>query len=182
MTSKTPLLALTLLAACASSGTSNPTPDLGTPTRISGPDFGMELYTNPGIGERLMAVPLDSVWLALPGVYGALDIDITHSDPSRHVFGNPQYRARRVEGKRLSTYIDCGSGVTAVPKADDYEVTLSVTTTLTAGEENSTVVTTTVDGYARPRAVSTNPVHCTSKGTLELRVVQLIREALEGTQ
>jgi len=181
MTSRTPLLTLTFLAACASSGTSNPTPDLGAPTRISGPSFGVELYTNPCVGERLMAVPLDSVWLALPGVYGALEIEVTHSDPSRHVFGNPEYRARRVEGKRLSTYIDCGTGVTAVPKADDYQVSLSVTTTLAAGEDTSTVVTTTVDAYARPRAVSTNPVHCTSKGTLELRVVQLIRAALEGS-
>ena len=74
MPSKTPLLALTFLAACASSGTSNPTPDLATPTRVSGPDFGVELYNTPGVGERLLNVSVDAVWQTLPGVYGAAGV------------------------------------------------------------------------------------------------------------
>jgi hypothetical protein len=140
------------------------------------------MYNEPGVGSRLVDVPLDSVWLALPRVYELLGIPDAGADSEQMTFGNPGYRARRVEGKRLSNYIDCGMGSTAIPKADDYQVTLSVLTRLTPGEDGGTMVVTTLEATGKPRAVSGNPLYCQSKGTLEKRLGDLVVWVLVGGQ
>jgi hypothetical protein len=147
-------------------------------TSVPGAMGGMRLYTEPGVGARRVDAPVDSVWLVMPRVYELLEIPDAGIDAEGITFGNPGFRARRIEGKRLSTYIDCGMGTTAVPNADDYQVTMSVLTRLTATDDGGTMVVTTVDGSGRPRSVSGNPVHCQSKGELEMRVANLVLLAL----
>jgi len=93
--------------------------------------------------------------------------------------GNAGYLARRVEGKRLSIYLECGSDFTG-PYANQHDVTLSLMVQLTSAPENETVVTTVVNASAKPRAVSGTRLRCTSKRSLERRVVELIAEKLAG--
>ena len=176
------VLAVTLSAivvsACASSGPATTSPEPKTVTRVRLGDETVEIFPDRRGVARLVAAPVDSVWLVLAEVYDRLEIPVTVSDPGQWTFGNPGYRAHRIEGGRLSLYLDCGRGM-AAPYADQYSVTLLVLTRLTEAE-GGTMVVTTVDASAKPRAVSGDEVPCASKGRLELRLAQLIVELLEG--
>ena len=178
------LLSLTTLglAACASgsgSGQTSPAPGQATRSTMSGAGMeGVEIFNEPGTGERTVEANLDEVWLALPVAYSRLDIPITVSDPGRHAYGNAGYRASRVEGKRLSAYFNCGVGMTG-PLADDYNVTISVVSELSDSPEGTRILTT-VSGQGKPRATSGNSVHCSSRGVIEMRVGQIVAEVLAG--
>lgn len=173
------MLAVAASLGCAGAGQTPSPPGPGTVSRVYIPGgSGNEMHNEPGRAARLVLAPLDSVWLALPVVFERLGIPDAGAAPDEKLFGTRGYRARRVEGKRLSTYLDCGSGATAVPRADDYEVTLSVLTSLSAPATGGTMVLTSVDATAKPRSRAGNPVHCASEGTLELRVWELLVELL----
>lgn len=173
------LLAAAGSIACGGAGQTPSPPPPETVSRVFIPGgSGTEMHNEPGSAARIVLAPLDSVWLALPGVYDLLGIPEAGAAPAEKLFGHRGFRARRIEGKRLSTYLDCGSGATAVPRADDYEVTLSLLTSLSEVATGGTMVLTTVDATAKPRATAGNPVHCSSKGTLELRLWELLVQAL----
>jgi hypothetical protein len=175
------LLAVAGSVACAGAGQTPSPPGPDTVSRIYIPGgSGTEMHNEAGRAARFVLAPLDSVWLALPGVYEILGIPEAGAAPDEKLFGNTGFRARRIDGKRLSVYLDCGSGATAVPRADNYEVTLSVLTGLSQPATGGTMVLTTVDGTAKPRTRAGNPVHCASEGTLELRLWELLVEALQG--
>ncbi len=176
------MLAVAGSVACGGAGQTPSPPGPDTVSRVYIPGgSGTEMHHEPGRAARFVLAPLDSVWLALPQVYDLLGISEVGAAPEEKLFGSRGFRVRRIEGKRLSTYLDCGSGATAVPRADDYEVTLSVLTSLSQPATGGTTVLTTVDATAKPRAVASNPVHCSSEGTLELRLWELLVEALQGS-
>ena len=76
----------------------------------------------------------------------------------------------------MSTYLDCGRGVTAQPYANLYEVTLSYEVSITRQEVGSSLdAEMRIVATARPRDVRGNPVTCTSKGTLERLVFERLR-------
>lgn len=138
----------------------------------------VEIFNEPGVGVRIVATSARNAWGVLGGVYEQLGIPIGEADPAAMRLGNPGFRARRVDGERLNAFVDCGSDFSG-PLANQYEVTLSVATKLTAKGDESTEVLTIMDAYGRPRAVSGNSVHCQSRGVLEMRIAQLVAEALE---
>ena len=182
---KTLLLALvcTLTNGCAAGGAG--ISQMGRPTeRVSVTDasgFTESFELTPSVSARNSVVPArpTEVWLVLPSVFEMLQIETSVVDPGSLVIGNPRSRPRRIERKRLSTYLDCGSGIIG-PRADSYQVTLQWMVQLESAPNGSTVVTTSMDAYARPRDVSGNDIHCVSKGTLERRIVELITEGLDG--
>lgn len=160
-------LLIVLSSACASSGANTAPPETVSRVQLSGAGIAAELYNEPGMGGRTVPLDIDLVWGALPDVYEQLDIPDAAGDPQRMLYGNPGYRPRRIEGKRLSTYIDCGSGATAIPNADQYDVTMTILTQVTREEDgNGTVIMTTIDANAKPRAHTGNSIHCQSKGVL----------------
>ena len=182
MISHSTLNSLVILAitACSSTGPDAAPPAPETETRVYSPGGGgVLLHNEPGFGSRLVPASIDSVWSALPRVFEILDIPDVQEDLAQRAFGNSGYRARRIEGDRLSKYIDCGTGATAVPNADQYEVTLSVITRLSQTDDG-TLATTTVHASARPRAETRNPVPCQSKGVLEERLAELIMYVIVG--
>ena len=163
--------------ACASS--SGTTATTATPRRTSMSVAGtraMDIYNEPGVGERTLPAPAPDVWGVMTQVYDQLGVPITTIDPTAMVIGNNLYNSRRVEGQRMSAYIDCGTTLQG-RLADLYEITLSVVTRLTAVDEGTTV-TTVVDAYGEPRTVSGNRVHCQSIGVLEMRVAQIVADKL----
>ncbi|MEJ2205378.1 MAG: hypothetical protein P8170_14870 [Gemmatimonadota bacterium] len=165
-------------AACASSPSSDP-PDRAAPTRqvLRVGNASVEMYTQAGVGQSVVLAPTDKVWQVLPSVFEELEIPVTRLDPRVPEIGNPGYWARRIEGRRMGNYLDCGTNLSG-QLANLYEIRLSVVTTLSAGPEGSTVVTTTVDAYGKPRTTSGNQVHCQSREALEKRVAELSAEKL----
>ena len=171
-------LSAVVVSACASSGAETTSVEPATVTRVERGGQPLEIVDSRREVARLVAAPVDSVWLVLAEVYDRLEIPVGLRDRGRWNFGNPGYQAHRIEGERLSRYLDCGRGL-GPPRADQYSVTMLVLTRLTEAE-GGTMVATTVDGSAKPRAVSGSAVACASEGRLELRLVQLIVEVLEG--
>jgi hypothetical protein len=171
------LLLAGTLGACASSGPSAGGRDGPERTMVEGgAGFAeIEIFTEPGVGERTIEAESADVWEILPDVYEQLKIPVSLSDPGRKVMGNSGYRARRIEGARMSKYFRCGTGMLGA-LADDYNITLSVVTRLTDAPDGGTTLVTTVDAIGRPRATSGNPLRCESSGVLELRVAQLVAE------
>jgi hypothetical protein len=173
---------MTVLPACSTgSAEGEPEPPVPATTRTVfniGPYPPLEIFTEPGVGSRTISAKSEHVWAVLPAVYERLGIPPTLSDPDNLTMGNQGYRASRVDGQRMNDVIDCGSGL-AGPLANQYEVTLTVLTALTPRVDD-TVLTTTVDAFGEPRAVTGNRIHCQSRGVVELRVAQVVAETLEG--
>ena len=137
----------------------------------------LEIFNEPGVGARTIAAKPELAWGVLGGIYGQLGIPVEASNPQTMEIGNTGYRALRVGGERMSAFFDCGRNMTG-QLADQYDINLSVITVLSAKEPDSTQVLSVVDANARPREVSGNRVHCESRGVLELRIAQLVAEAL----
>jgi len=148
--------------------------------RVTDRGYEVEVYHQPVVDARPVAAPLERVWTVLGSVYVGLGIQLSVSDRKRFELGNAGFRARRIDGKRLSTYLNCGSGVTG-EHADDYDVTLKVITRLVPYGNSSTVVATLVDASAKARDVSSVPLPCGSLGILETRILEQIRALLQYT-
>ncbi len=183
-----PLALLALLApiwgwGCASSGSSSEEDAMPTPAqtrsvvRIDG-YRPVEIFNEPGIGMRTIDAEVGMAWRVLGGVYEQLGIPVAQSDPNGRQLGNPGYLARRVDGERMNSVVDCGSDFSG-PLANQYDITLTVITKLTAKGPENTQVVTVMDAYGRPRAVSGNSIHCTSRGVLEMKIAQKVAEALQ---
>ena len=176
--------ALATAAACGS-GARDPgqTPEAISPVRLSGPRGSMggtEIHNDPRVRRDSVPAPLESVWRILPAVYADLGIADAGADTAQQVYGNPDFTPRRIGGERLSRYIDCGTGITAMPKADEYEVTMSVLTRVAAAAPGETALTTVVMARARARGHSANAVYCQSTGALETQVMARVIAALQG--
>jgi hypothetical protein len=157
-----------------------PAPDLRTIVIDGGVRTSETKVRQEGsIGEiRLLANP-SQVWAVLPGVFQKLDIDVTTVDPDDGVLGNVAFRTRSVEGQRMSHYFDCGSGLPSI-LSDTHTVTLAVLIHLFPEPNGVTVVKTTLDAFSSDRALSGNATHCVSRGRLEQRIADLVRESVEG--
>lgn len=137
----------------------------------------VEMFTQPGVDARTIQVAPELAWRVLGGVYSEMGIPVTSTNPQTMQLGNPAYKARRIGGKRMNSFIDCGSDLSG-PLANQLEITLTVSTRLTAKEEGATEVLTVIDAWGEPRAVSGNPMHCQSRGVLELDIAKAIADAL----
>ena len=140
--------------------------------------FGREIVGRDRIAEKkTVAVSTDLVWGVLGGVYERIGIPVTSVDSKTMTVGNLGYEARRIDGSRMNTYVDCGTNFGG-PLANNYEVTLSVVTTLTKVDERHTELSTTVDATAKPRTTAGYPVQCTTRQKLEELIVKKVGEVL----
>jgi hypothetical protein len=172
--------AVCTLGGCAPSRTIGTTPTLTTifvETPLTSSPRGVDLRHEPTVGERTVPSSPTEVWAVLPGIFEQLEIATSTVDPSEGLIGNAGYRARRVEGKRLSTYLDCGRSF-GREYADQYAVTLSVLVQLVTAPDGRTTVRTILDAYARDPSLSSSSLHCTTRGSLERRIGDLVIERL----
>jgi hypothetical protein len=171
-----------LMTACTaggvSSGAATRTGSLGVGNTL-GARGSLEITTEAAVHDTTIASPTDAVWAALPTVFATLDIETPTVDARSLTVGNPEHSSARIEGSRMSTYFDCGTGLGG-PNADRYEVTIYMMVQLLGPLAQGTMVRTVVDAFAKPRDVSGNAVHCVSKGVLERRVVELMTETVGG--
>jgi hypothetical protein len=119
------------------------------------------------------------VWGALPNVFATLGIQTRTLEPGAYTIGLESGRVARIEGGRLSSHLECGSGILG-PNADHYDVTMTLLIQLAGHASGGTTVRTTLDAYARSRSSSGEPLHCASSRSLERRVMELIALELSG--
>lgn len=177
--------ALVAVAACASSAA--PTPGAapvaqtaqvnisGTATTTA---LGQMVSGNLGQSSAIEAAP-DAVYAVLVDAYQQLGIPLSYKDDARRRAGNIGFKARRQAGKVPMRFaVDCGEDVSG-PKADSYEVTLSIESSVIAGEAAGTsTLGTVVSGSGRPVSVSGADVNCSSKGEIERSLQKAVRAKL----
>lgn len=172
-------LLLLVLSACGTQ-----VPVAAAPERVStvamttGNDGLLEASVRSRAEARIANVllPLESAWAALPSAYAAVGLTGAGvMDEASRQFGvAPTTLPRRLNDMPLSRFVDCGSS-RFVPNADSYAVRLQVITQLIAEGTGATRVQTVVEGTARSREMSGNPVLCTSTGELERRIAQQLQ-------
>lgn len=165
-----------VLAACAAPAAQEPGRPAPQPSVLHVGGERLEMHTEAGMSERTFGTPAERVWSVLPAVFEQLDIPVTLREGGTQM-GNAGYSAQRVEGKRMSTWIDCGTSLNGV-LANAYSITLQVVVTLQPRGQQDTRVTAYVDALGQPRSTSGVPAHCNSKGTLEPRILELVAERL----
>lgn len=173
-------------AAFGCGGASGPGGTTATPAPVDRFDVtsqlgGMgvtELHDDGRAAAHRVAFAPDSVWGVMPEVYERLGVPGHGAVPAERLYGARNFRARRIEGERLSAFVDCGTGPTATPRADEYDVRMTVVTRVLDSGDGGSRIETTVEAAARPRGVSGNAVDCASRGALESRIATLVTLAL----
>lgn len=170
---KSPKLALFVLWALAC-GSPNPGLTPASPTRstvrVVSSEVAEFLTEGNRVSTTLLASPAE-IWAVLPDAYRSLGIPVSEVAQNVLTLGNAGFESRQIDGKRMGTFFDCGVSRSGIV-ANLYDVSISISTQLAEAPGGGTVVTTTLDSWARPRTTSGNPVHCSSKGTLERRLTE----------
>lgn len=174
------LLALLFLGACAtSSGTQAP----AGPPRVmtGGGTYDVRVTSGDEAAVQTVQASPEAAWAALPKVFQALEIPVTHVESDRRVMGNPDYTARRsLGGARLERFINCGASISG-PITADHSVRISLLVQVLPSEGGEARLSTRMVAQARSRqGVSSSVIPCGSTGRLEARVVELLNSALDA--
>jgi hypothetical protein len=174
-----------LLTACTTTPSpSRPGPVDESVLRTTG-SFEMNLPLNRSDAVFTDTLRFDPAraWTELPAVYRALGLPVNESESARRRIAAIAFQPRRIDGERVSLFLDCGRGITAGENADSYQVHLSVETRLVADPSDPAraMVQSTLNANARPRAISGNPVPCDTRGRLERRIVETLQARLAAS-
>lgn len=182
-------LALSLLACASSAGGSAGAP--GSPPtgsaapapatmRVSTPggNFNIRVRPDEMRSTFIVAAPIDRVWRALPAAFDSLGVPGGVLDAAARRFGSTGFRVRRRLGTvAVSRYFDCGQTQIG-ENADEYDVQVQVVATLSPGTAGTTNVEILLDALARPVAFSQGYQACSTRGTLDARLVERLRAEL----
>jgi hypothetical protein len=177
------LISTLMLAAGCASGAQ---PEVAIRTRtavneVSAPSHTLTLQTTRTINyssESLTASP-DDVFRLLPQVYGDLGLPVTQIDPNTKVVAGVNQRVRRVGGKSMSTFFNCGGSYGNAASRDD--VYLTARTQILPSPDGGTEARTEVDAQSKASTSSTR-TQCGSTGELEKLIGAALRERAVGTK
>ncbi|MBM4185988.1 MAG: hypothetical protein FJ206_01625 [Gemmatimonadetes bacterium] len=121
--------------------------------------------------EAVVPVPPNQVWKILAAVYTDLGLEVNFREAGNFRLGSCYQRVRTRLGKeRLSAFVDCGS-TRSVPNADQYEVALTVLTTVRPNSSGTTSLFTFVLGVGLDNSgAASGRIWCYSQGALEERI------------
>ncbi len=123
-----------------------------------------------------IGAPLQTVWRALPLAFDSTGVSLTLIDPKKHLMANEGFKIRQKLGReRLSAYFECGTTQVG-PNADSYELYLTVHSYLEPlkGDSTRTRMTVAITGAAKPLQFSQDYSRCTSKTTLERKMLDVV--------
>ena len=166
------------LGACASAGSTGSGPASQT-ISVVGPSGNAQINSPREASSNIQTLPftVDQVWRALPVAFDSLGIPVQALDNAKHTIGNTNFAIRRrLKNVPLSRYIDCGASQMG-PSADDYDARLTVLTEVRPGEGGATV-STSVQAVARPMNYAQEFSACSSKGSLEQRLIDILKARL----
>jgi len=156
------------------------TRDVEPVTHVTGPGGRVQEVrpTETVASADYVEASLEEVWTALLAAYKAMGIPGDVLDSRNMTVGNRGFRAERIDGSRLSRFVDSGSGARGSPSADSYHVTMSVVTRVSEQDTERVLLETEVSATADPRDRRGGVVRCTTTGVLEDRIVTLVKAAL----
>jgi hypothetical protein len=124
------------------------------------------------------AAPAKTVYRNLLEVYKTLKIPIQLDDSANGRMGHSGSALRDIGGRRMSTWLGCGVGMTG-PYADTQRVIIAVVTQVRAMGADSSVIRTGVFANVFDVAQgSRTPKQCLTTGQLEMRIQTLVGERL----
>jgi hypothetical protein len=174
------LIAIACTIACGSTRQSNlveTAPQPPATVFAAGDGVDVRLSSSGRTIEDVVFAPAVEAWSALLLAFETLEMPIAEHDERSYTVRTRGHRmARRIQGKRRSELLDCGSTMTGL-RADNWDVTVEVVTALRQENPARTRVATLVTAVARPReGTSNSPVSCQSKGELEKIIIRQLAE------
>ncbi|HEY2164567.1 MAG TPA: hypothetical protein VGH04_11275, partial [Gemmatimonadaceae bacterium] len=120
---------LLLICGCASSGNSGEAYTPKAPVIYGGDQSNARLEAErPHPSSATLAVPPAVVWTAVKQVYTSLEIPVGIDNQAAHTIGNQNfYKSRTMGGEPMTTFVDCGQGMTGA-KAASYRIYMSLIT------------------------------------------------------
>ena len=131
-----------------------------------------------GIDDQLKLAAAQ-VFAAVRAAYAALKIPRDWADSANGQLGTLRMRANNaLGGELLSTYFNCGQGITG-PNADQWRLQLAIVTFVQPAGDGKSRLGTGVAAEAQDMSgVSTAPAMCGSSGLLEARILKEVRARL----
>lgn len=171
-------LGIVILAGCASSSAPlNGGVSSGPSIQESNAQSGDRMATVPQfkVAQRAnVQVPIADAWTRLSKAYADLGIPLTTVQPDAHILGNEgMKRSHTLADKRMSQFLDCGSGGSGSANADVYSINMSIVSRLSSTSDG-TEVATLIQATATPMAFGTAPVVCSTTGSLEARIASMV--------
>lgn len=175
-----PVATLLLAASCAHTGAAVIPPTSAAPstTTLYDPTAHMS-DVHLTSDDRAASTTIDAAPAAafskLAAVYADIGLTVnTFVDASRQLAANG-VRARGHLGKlRISQLLECGAEVTGEDRANSYEMTLYVSSTVQPAPNGKSVLSTLVTATGRPMSSSGDAVRCATTGALERRIATLL--------
>ena len=172
---------MTVLLACCALGcatASNSDPDAPTHEvvkRTLGPGETLDLTRQTVIRAGDYRAEPGRVWTELLAVGAQLGLPVQSSDSSTGmiVFHLPASTGR-IAGRPASDWIECGRAAGGLPRAETYQITLSLTAVVSPGEQVATHVRTSLVAYARERGTGNAGLPCSSTGRLEQHLLTTV--------
>jgi hypothetical protein len=126
--------------------------------------------------EYTVNAPTGKAFAAAAQVFKTLGFNATVRDSVGGLIGNEEFnRTRTLVGSQMSTWLNCGSGMTG-PNADDHRITIALMIIVDPAANNTTRMRIGIVGSgANIVGNSTDPVACATTGRLEERIAQLIK-------
>ena len=167
------------LCACASAGSSGEEVTAKQATIYAGPDTPLLLAERPRAVATTIAAPPAAVWLAVKKVYADLEIPLTVENTSAHQLGNANfYKTRQIGGQNMTSFVDCGTGMTG-PKSASYRIYISLLTdVMTDGHGGTKIQTTFVPIGQDVAGGSTDRMPCGTTGHFEAFFLERVKATL----
>jgi hypothetical protein len=126
--------------------------------------------------EYMVNASTGKTFAAASQVFKTLGFAATVRDSIGGLIGNEEFnRSRTLVGSPMSTWLNCGSGMTG-PNADSFRITIALMIIIDPAPNNTTRMRIGMVGSgANIVGNSTDPVACATTGRLEERIAQLIR-------
>jgi hypothetical protein len=153
---------------------------IGGAGATSGSDHGsageVTVRTGPDVieNERAVAVPLTQAWGALVGFLSDEELPVGFAD-ARNGVAEIRGRLPRLDRKRMSYWVDCGSTIRG-DVADGSYIDVVIRVQLQPLNASSTGISTEFVAQAQPRDNQTARIPCQSRGTLETWIAEQVQE------
>lgn len=151
------------------------------PTAVRLPGYLAAMSLDSGSVDVTLPASAGAVFFAARQVFFELQIPTPMADSARGYLINGRFiKLRSLAGAPLSTYLDCGSGITG-PNADAFRVIMAIAAFVDAtGPTTSRLRLTVLAGAESTEGASKSAVACASSGLLEDRVLRTIRVKIRG--
>jgi len=151
------------------------------PKAVRLPGYLAPMSLDSGIVDVVLPASAGAVFWAARQVFFEMKIPTPMADSAQGYLINGRFvKLRSLAGSPLSTYLNCGSGITG-PNADAFRVTMAIAVFVDpAGPNTSRLRVTVLAGAESTEGVSKSAVACASGGVLEERILRTIRVKIRG--